>query len=137
VASSLPVFKIIQQSISDWFAPFVLVYPKFALAAVPHSGHFPQRRGCHLKRSSSPHDLQLSWHLIPGATFEHAPGLLLVRPAPLLEKERDPSPQTLIADVRHPDLLQRTRTGTGFAAHDRPLDAFEIQLAIKLQAFSR
>jgi uncharacterized protein (DUF433 family) len=29
-------------------------------------------------------------HLIPGATFEHAPGFLLIRPTPLLEKERDP-----------------------------------------------
>jgi len=70
-------------------------------------------------------NLQISWYLIPRPPFEHATGFLLVRPAPLLEKERDPGPQALVADIRHPDSLQWTRSRPGFAAHDRPIDTLK------------
>jgi len=82
----------------------------------------------------SPCHLHSPRHLIPRATFEHATGFLLVRSTPLLEKERDFGPQALISYIRHPDPLQWTRTRTGFAAHNRPVDAREIQSVIKLQA---
>ena len=54
-------------------------------------------------------------HLVPRPAFQRAPGPFLLDSAPLLEKERDPRPQALIADFGHPGRLERTRAGAGFA----------------------
>jgi len=67
-------------------------------------------------------------HLIPRPAFQGAPGFLLLDSTPLLEKERDPRPQALIADFGHPGRLERTRAGAGFAADDGPIDAAQVQV---------
>jgi len=55
-----------------------------------------------LFKNLCPDQIHFHRHLIPRAPLENATGFLLVRPAPLLEKERDLCPQALVAAVRHP-----------------------------------
>jgi len=68
-------------------------------------------------------------HLVPDAALEQLPGLLLVRPAPLLEEERDSGGQALVADLGHPAFLDRTGAGAGLADGNRPAEVIEVDLA--------
>jgi hypothetical protein len=40
--------------------------------------------------------------------------------------ERDPCPQALVTDIRHPGLLQRPRARAGFPAYDGPGEVFRF-----------
>src|SRR5215218_84334 len=49
--------------------------------------------------------------------------------APLLEKEGDPGPGALVADVAHPLRIHGAGPGATLAAHDDPMNADEIERA--------
>ncbi len=66
-------------------------------------------------------------HLIPGSPFELSSGFLLSCAAPLFEEKRNTRVQALVADFQNPRRVHGAGAGAGFAAHDNPIDAFEIQ----------
>src|SRR5688572_5772150 len=68
-----------------------------------------------------------SGKLIPCATFQDPSRSLLVRTAPLFEKERHTGPVAEITDLGYPGRLHGASTGTGFAPRDHPVDADEGQ----------
>src|SRR5690606_1538188 len=48
--------------------------------------------------------------------------------APLLEKERDPGLDALVADLSHPGRVDWAAIRTALATNDYPIDAFERQI---------
>src|SRR5664279_1555039 len=62
-------------------------------------------------------------HLLPGAPVELTPTGLRPDPAVLLVEERDPRLAALIADRPHPVEIERSRTWSGLAAGDHPVQS--------------
>src|SRR3954469_22764113 len=65
---------------------------------------------------------------VVGAAVQLAAGLLLVRPAPLLEEHRHVRRLTLPDDVGDPLLPDRPGAGSALAADDRPVDARQVHV---------
>src|SRR5258708_16294484 len=60
--------------------------------------------------------------------MEKPPRSLLVLPAPLLEEEGDSGRTALIADVRGPGRVHRSRPRARLATHDGPVDPPQVEV---------
>lgn len=58
---------------------------------------------------------------------QRSTGAFLLHTAPLLKEERHAGRRALIAHLRHPPNVQRTRARPGLAAQDDPVDAGQVQ----------
>src|SRR5258708_25076400 len=95
----------------------------------------PTLRGCAATGGASL--LARSWnreacdarHLIPSSIVQDAPVLRLLRPAPLLEEERDTSTPTLIKDLADPVGVHGSRTLATLRANDDALDIVVAKLS--------
>lgn len=67
--------------------------------------------------------------VVPGAAVEGAAGAFLLHAAPLLEKERNVRLFALAPDAGDPFGMDWPCAGAGFATHDDPVDAAEIERA--------
>jgi hypothetical protein len=65
---------------------------------------------------------QISRHFIPSSSFECSSCPLLLHTPPLLEEKWNFDSQALIPNIRDPFLHDGSRTWTGLAADDHPID---------------
>lgn len=74
-----------------------------------------------------------NWHLLPSSTFKFPAILLLFRPTPLFEKERNTCFLALISNIDDPKWIHWTRARAGFAADNHPVDCLQIQALERTQ----
>ena len=65
---------------------------------------------------------KLAWEIVPRSPVEKTTCSFLVHPAPLLKEKSDSSSSTLVSDFDDPSLLYRSRSRSGFAADNHPID---------------
>jgi hypothetical protein len=78
-------------------------------------------------------DAAEGWKLIPGYPVEHAAGRVLADATPLLEEERYPALNTVIANRANPLDRHRASAGTTLPADDHPRQPPELHVTEILQ----